>query len=436
MTLSGLALTALLLIPAAAERSHLVLNDGRILRGPRLEAVEGGVRVHFEAMAVTVPKELIRFASATDYEETDEKTLVRLRRTRTWRGRARTTTKDFTIESTTPSWVCKAYGKVAEETLKSMREALWPDEHPWSLDYRIKLYCTAAQFRLIGGASHGSVGSIRIIPPYEIDLYHDAAEPHRSMDTLRYLTALSVIHRRHERFEVPEFPAGALAEHLSRAASHRQEKLAHIAIDLELKHIPSVQEAILQTGAHAESAWAWGLLAYFRDDPRLLTFVNALRAKDEMHVAGSRKGLVTIRPQQVALVFRRHFGIEADAKCAAFEREWIAWLGKRAKKSHDPEVAYRVALRRGDRKRAAASLKEAIATGNANRVIALAYGRDMLSLGNRGEAVTWLRRAFVMDPIDVVLVREMARACAGLKLSDEALRNSRLATELEAALGH
>ena len=396
-----------------AQEDILMLKDGRIFDGLKLEAAEGGYVVHYEHGDILVPSELIEEVlwlsrppaadgtkSNNKLEKELQKAAVQRRKQLAdieahseWKDRYKIKTKYFNFEHTMPPFVFEGY-KVQMEAYFAAFCKEWKvrpqkgyAENPKETRLLVCFYDNKQLFHQVSGARRGVLGYFRFVKPLELDIYYDRLDPDLSREVMfheanHYLQKLVNM-----KFSYPHWPGEALAEFYGASEWDPVKKKLTSGLILEGR-LTEVQADItkgdwmtiarmLTEDMYEHYTWGWTFVHFLMNTPEYEKKFRKfyLGLANDKNVKRQRMGidnLTTVEMRNVFGVFKQYMGIKDDEQVRELEREWHSYIESElhVTSSHGKEKAAKNAARSNRPIRARRLYTEAVEAGDAS---ALSY---------------------------------------------------------------
>lgn len=476
-----LALATALLLAAPAAADMLLLKDGRIIERPKMEQVEGGVKVHFENGEVLVPADKIETAlieNAPPYEPKtpDEKAkmdkglvpfegkwikpkkrdklvqkriaerkehLEEVKKHSLWRNRWKDKTKHFEFEYTVPPNIAEYYQDLMEAYYKAFAKD-WKVGQPKDLGkLKVCFYINRGDFQQIGGAGGGALAYFKFVKPLELNFFYDRLDPDLTEQVMYHEANHYLQYLLNPEFNMPHFPSEALAEYYGASVFDPKTKklatgqvlegrLTEIQLDVLNDEMMGLEKMLTTDRMYEHYTWGWSLAHFLMNDKRYRKrferFVKELASGKGVSHVPYNFGLKTVKMPQVWEHFKKTLGLSSQEEVEELEKEWHDYVkgGLKVVTARGLEKAATRAMNSGRRIRAKRLFKEAIEKGS-DSAMAYHHYADLLS---GDEALKYHRKALELAPLESQLYVALGRA---LRSSDkgESTRLLKLGLELD-----
>lgn len=479
-----LALAALSL-PVSAD--VLLLGDGRIIEGPKMEQKEGFVEVHFENGIVNVNDDLINsviiegapdFVPETDEEKVKfEKGLVPYqgkwvkvsKRTKLiekqiaaelaaveeakahseWGNRYKAETKNFRWEYTLPQHIA--------EDLQARLEAYYS---AFAKDWRVKrdkrktkmminFFSDAKEFNRTSGASGGALAYFMFLGDYDLCAYYDRLDPEGTVMVLFHEASHYMQKLINEDFKVPHWPGEGLAEYYGGARWDAKKKkltvgllqegrLTEVQSDISVDKYMSLVDVVTKD-AYTDYTWGWTLVHFFMETPKynkgFKKFVTGLaNAKGVKRTSGAFN-LKFVTGEETLRYMQECLKIGSDEQLKEVEDEWYTYIKEELSfnSSSGLEKAANSARRSGKPIRAKRLYKEAFAAGEVSAVGHHNYAR-MIQYKDKSGAKSHWKKAIEKDPLVGTFYNALGRLELNGGDKEEGERLQALALELDPSI--
>ncbi len=423
-----LGATLVLFAAASARADTLLLQDGRVLTGPRVEETADGVTVHFENGDVRIPTRdvLARF----DADDPTASTHVEdIRRHRWWRARRRETRSEFTFETTLPPHVFRVYRDRMLRYFAALLHELGV-ENPESEAPKVCVYTGSTDFQQIGGVSSGTLGYYRHVPPRELAFFDEHGRRETCLRAMQWVTASYVV-----SLAFPGLPHDhplhtALVDFYAAAVPGREPEVFSFGIAsgkhweiLRTNVTPETQVGfarLTEAPRRAGPAWAWSLVHFLlQDEAYARPFVAHLKTVSATNDLDLEQAL----------------GLAAPEDVEAFENAWRTHiLALQPTTAVDYLAAATVAEYENDLARTEALCRKAAALPSHGTEALRSVARAVERRGRNEAAVTAWQAVVDADPLDAEARTRLAACAKGSGDGAKAARQIALAHEIDAAL--
>jgi tetratricopeptide (TPR) repeat protein len=480
------SLLVLGLLSGVARADVLLLKDGRIVDGPKMEWGETGVTIHFVNGDVVVPEDDIEEAiipggqrpfvpQTPEEKEKVEKGLVRyegkwitperreallarrleekaqeieeVKQRSLWRNKWQEETKHFKFQSTLPPHITEYFCSMMEAYYTEFGK-VWKVKQPRDLGkLSVCFHVNREKFHQVSGAPGGALGYFKFVPPLDLNFFYDRIDPRYTEEVMfheanHYLQLLI-----DPTFSMPHFPGEAIAEYYGASTYDpvkkkltvglmQEGRLAGMKNEIDAGEMLPLKKMLETSRMYEHYSWGWSLVHFLMGDRRYRKkfekWVLALpRAGDIKRVPSGNPGISTVEGAEVLKSFMRYLGIKSEAKLAELEKEWHTYVRDQLDfvSGRGIEMAAKAARRAGRPIRATRLFKEAIATGEAgaNAYNALA---ELLEYKERPEAIKLWKKAIELDPLEGAYYASLARVTYDDGQEEEGRRMAKLAMEL------
>ena len=473
---------------AAAARAEniLLLEDGRIVERPKMERVEGAVRVFFENGEVVIPDALIQeailegvhvFEPKDDKERAKyEKGLVNfqgewvkkeklpefvakylaerkariqeIKEHQEWRNKWEEKTKHFEFQYTVPPHIFEYYRDLMEAYYKEFAKT-WKVKQPKDLGrLTVCFYTDVQKFQQIGGAPSGVLGYFRFVKPIELNFYYDRLDPEGTEQVMYHEANHYLQMLMNPAFSMPHFPGEAIAEYYGASKFDPETgkletgqvlegRLAEIKMQVLAGDMMDLEKMITTDGMYEHYNWGWSLAHFLMNDPRYRKkfekFVKDLADGKGVRVVPYTGNLTTVPTDEVWAHFKRTFGLKTDEDVVEFQGQWHAYVkdGLDFVSSRGLEQAARRAAGLGMPIKAKRLYKEAIDAGTKSAITYHRYAELLDGSGSGAEALQYYRKAVELAPLEASFYGDLGHALYRQGQKEEGLALARLALELD-----
>lgn len=421
-------LTAVLLLLACADAraDTLLLHDGRVLVGPRVEQTADGVTVHFEHGAVRIQAAEV----LSRYDEGDPEAQIQAkgaRRHRMWRNRYKEESPHFRFETT----MSRPVFSLHRDRLLDYHAALLTELKAESHDgptVKACLHKDAREFQQIGGASAGVGASFRFVPPQELVSFDDPARRPTCLRALQWATASHGI-----GLAFPGLPHGnpiygALIDYYG-AAEPQGDDPTRFRFGLPVGMFCEILRHDVAGGLEAglermedgrrtqRYAWTWAIVHFLMQDAeRRTAFLERLRQIDAAGPPDPATLLELEDGPDLAKALKDHVASLQPTTAV----DWIA--------------AGRAAEHRKERVRARSHYAEALALVPRDPEALRCVAALTEVAGPSEEGVSTWRAYLAVAPLDVEARESLARCLEWSGLAADGEREVKLAEEIRQAL--
>ncbi|MEM1448323.1 MAG: hypothetical protein AAF957_04640 [Planctomycetota bacterium] len=376
---SAAAAAALFLAPLAAA-DVLVLKDGRIIDGPKMEQKDGHVTVEFEAGAVEVKDALvdillqegkeIAFVPQTDEErEKFEKGFVRFegrwKKIRSakkeiqkrvasrvdearedvahseWMDRYQVESSHFQWHFTTPRRTtqryidaCDAYFEIFKKDWKIKRDKKKPK-------LAINFFADRGEFQQVSGAGGGTLAYFMFIGDYDLCAFYDRLDPEFTEQVLFHELGHYLHKLIDEDFRYPHWPGESLCEYYGGASWDPDKKkltvgqiqngrLKTIQSDIERGEKIGLRKMITTRGFY-DYTWGWSFVHFLMQDPKRAKqfkkfFLGLATDKSVKRERSWSQNLKNVTGEEVLRYFMECMKLEDENDLLKLEGEWYDYI--------------------------------------------------------------------------------------------------------------
>ena len=473
------------LLCGVARADVLLLKDGRIVDGPKMEWVEQGVTIHFENGDVLVPEVLFEDAiiegSTRPYTPKDdrekekiEKGLVpfegkwmkpsrreglikrklrdkkeeiaEIKQRSLWRDRWKEQTKHFAIESTAAPHITE-YFRDMMEAYHTEFSKVWKVKQGKLGRLVVCFHGNRKKFIQNSGAPSNALGYFRFVDPIELNFFYDRLDPRYSEEVMFHEVNHYLQYLIDPEFSMPHFPGEAIAEYYGASTFDpvkkkltvglmQEGRLAGMKNEIDAGKMLGLKEMLETDSMFSHYSWGWSFVHFLMNDKRYRKkfekWVLALaRSKNiERVVAGN--GKTTVKGAEVLRSFMKYHGVKSMDALATLEKEWHAYVTDKLDfvSGRGLAMAARSARRAGRPIRAKRLFTEAIATGDAG---ASAYHSlaTLLEMDRQtDEAVKLWKQAIELDPLEGAYYAILGKVLWDQGEKEEGRRMAKLGLEL------
>jgi hypothetical protein len=485
--LLGLAVLACALASARADDDILCLKDGRIVVGPKMTRVQGGVELQYKSGKVLVGDDLIqdavlaedlKIAPKTDEEkektnqgfvhfegkwltpkQRDEviqkrvldhkKVLEEMRAHGEWRNRYVEDGKYFHFEYTVPKRIFEPYKEAMEAYFAEFAKT-WKIAQPkGGFRLPVSFFSDEQSFLQIGGVPKGVLGYFDPTRK-DLNIFYERHYPGLSEDVMfheanHYLQSLV-----EPNFWIPHFPGESMAEYYGASSWDpvkkkfsvglmQEGRLCQIESDVAGGETMSLVKLVSTEGLFEHYTWGWSLVHFLMSDSKYAAkFQKFFRALPEAkgvqrQNAGNNGEMYTIRQEDVFTIFQREMGLKDADAVRKMDAEWHDYVTSKLGlvTVYGYERAGLLAKQEKRPIRATRLLKTAIEKGSKNALVYKALGQIYADDGKLDEAKKTWKKGIELDPLDADLYAAMSRALKRPE-KEESARLRLLALELGA----
>lgn len=453
------ALLGALTAPALAD--VLLMKDGRIVEGPKMEQMEDHVVVHFENGDVKVMNDLVRtaiieggpdFVPQTDEEkEKFEKGLVpfkdkwvkpakrdklieeELEKQReaieankehsTWGNRYKEESKNFQWEFTIPKHVWERYEGSTEAyyTVFCKDWRIKRDKRKAKL--KINFFANRDEFYRTSGAGGGTMAYFMFLGDYDLCAYYDRTDPDGTEMVLFHEVSHYLQKLVNEGFKFPHWPGEGLAEYYGGASWDgkklevglvQEGRLTEVMSDISAGTFVGLEETI-KVDAYTDYTWGWTLVHFLMENKEYKKdfqeyFVGLANARGVSRTDGPFN-LRAVTPEESLRYFKECLDVEDEEDFLALQQEWYDYIQNDLKitSSAGLEKAAISATRQGKLIRGKRLFGEAHAAGGMTANGLHQYAGMLARDGERDKARSVWKEAIEKDPLVADFYWEMAR---------------------------
>ena len=468
-----------------AESDILCLKDGRIVTGPKMARVEGGIELQYKSGTILVPQDLIEDAVLADdlkvepkTDEEKEKTaqgfvrfekrwvtpkqrdemvqkkvlehrkeLEERKEHGEWRSRYQEDGKYFHFEYTVPQRLFLPYRDAMEAYFAEFAKT-WKVQQPkGGFKLPVCFYADEKSFLQIGGMPKGVLG---YFDPGKKDLniFYERLDPDLTTEVMfheanHYLQSLV-----EPRFWVPHFPGESLAEYYGACRWDPEKKkltvgllqehrLCQIETDVAGGEPMDLVRLVSTADLFEHYTWGWALVHFLMSDaryaPKFQKFFFALPEAKGVQRTDAAYGMYSIAQEDVFKIFQRELGLKDANAVRKLDAEWHDYVQSKLKLvSRSGYEKAGLEAKREDRKlRATRLLSTAIQKGSKNPLVFRALADLQAEDGKTSEAIDTYKLALAADPLDAEVYARLAFQVRP-KDEKEAARLRGLALELGA----
>ncbi len=464
----------------------LLLKDGRIVDGRRLERTAAGVKVVYENGEVLVPLALVEdaliegaettYVPATEEEKAKaaqgllpfegkwvpakrraeliakkiaekQAALEEIKAHSEWRDRWMEKTAHFEFEYIVPPHVFGYYRDMMEAYFTEFGK-VWGVKQPKEFGrLKVCFYTDLDKFQQIGGVGGGVRGYFKFVAPLELNFYYDRLDPRYTEEVMFHETNHYLQLLIDPKFSMPHFPGESIAEYYGASVYDpvkksltvgliQEGRLTEVKAEADADQMLALKKMLEADEMYEHYSWGWTLVHYLmsREDYRkkFEKWVLALpKAKD---IARESTGdMSTVRGPEVLRSFMKYMGIKDEAGLAALEKEWHAYVKDELDVSTGRGLAKAAqgAVSTGRPIKAKRLYKEAIDKGDTTPTTFMEYGRLLARDSDWDGAIAAYRKAVELDPLTGQFHLALAEALKEKKEVEDSKRLARLAAELE-----
>ena len=428
---------------ASAQEDILLLKDGRVFDGLKMERTEEGVLVHYRVGDIAVPSDLIEDAlfmgqAAIPYEpknpeeaakveeglipyegkwvtvkareraiqkriEERHEMVKEIEAHSVWRNRYKVKTKYFNFEHTIPPYVFERYSTLMEAYFAAFcKEWKVKPQKGYALNPKdtrllVCFYNDRDLFIQVSGAGPSTLGYFRFVKPLELNMFYDRLDPALTEEVMfheanHYLQKLINV-----EFSYPHWPGEALAEYYGASKWDPVKKkltsglilegrLTEVKTDIAKDNWMSLDKMLTER-MYQHYTWGWTFVHFLMNDKRYEKkfrkfYVALANDKKVKRVDVGIENLKTVDQADVKDVLLQYLGIKTDEQFKELESEWHAYVRDdlQVTSSHGLEKAAQNAERYNRPIRAKRLYEEAMASGGASALAHHHYA-ELLSSG-------------------------------------------------------
>lgn len=467
-----------------ASADMLLLKDGRIVDGPKMEQKEGHVLVHFENGDVTVDQGLIQtvviegqddFVPTTDEEKAKfEKGLVPFQGK--WMKPAQRQRKIDKIlaeqrETVVETKAHSRWGNRYQEETKNFRWAFTIPRHVWerysasleayyqifSKDWRIKrnksnaklminFFGDRKEFNRTSGAGGGALAYFMFLGDYDLCCFYDRLDADTTEMVLFHEASHYMQKLIDPDFRFPHWPGEGMAEYYGGAlwdpvkkklevGMVQEGRLTEVKSDISLGKYLELEKVITER-AYTDYTWGWTLVHFLMETPKYKKgfqkyFTGIATSKGVKRVVGGAFNLKEISPEESLRYFKECFKLKDDKAFKALEKEWYDYIENTLDVSSTAglEKAAVAAYRDGKPIQAKRLFGEAYEAGGMSAHGLHRYAK-MIRPEDKGKAEKLWRMAIEADPLVGTYYYELGNLLEK-KDEEESKRFKALAKELD-----
>lgn len=480
------AAAALVLVSAGSicADDALLLKDGRIVEGVRIERADGGFRLHYKAGAVFVPAALVRevlLVDAAPYEPKDDKEKEKLaqglvpfegkwmklaerdaqmkkriaeqrkrletvKAHREWRNRYTAKGRAFDFDYTVDPEIFENL-KNLMETYYTVFTKDWGITRPPKLgNLKVCFYHNYDAFLQVGGVGRGVLGYYRFVEPLELNFFYDRTDPDFTIEVMFHEANHYLTHLIDLEFHYPHCINEAFAEYYGASRWDPVKKqmsvghlldgrLTEVQTDIAEDKWAKLDEYLRNQLDYDDYTWGWTFVHFMMETPKykpkFKKFYRDMPVAKDIRKT-SEGGRRTVAGDDLLEGFKRYVGVK-DLK--ALEAEWHAYVKKlKSESSRGYEHAGLAAYRTGRPIKAKKFLKLAIDKGSASPTAYATLAEILAGEGEHAEAIRNYEKAIELDPLNADHYADLGRTMRHLGTDEkkkEGLRFIRLALEMD-----
>ena len=483
-TLLFLALTA----AVANAGGVVVLKDGRILEGRKMERKEKGIEVHFENGDVLIPFDLIQdlalendtgFVPSTPEEkekyemglvpfegkwiapdkraellrdriEERKAQIEEIKAHQKWVNAWKEATKHFEFEFTVPPHVFDDYRDLMEAYYSDFAKT-WKVGQPKDLGrLKVCFYTDPDAFHRTSGAPRGVLGYFRFVKPLELNFFYDRMDPRFTEEVMFHETNHYLQKLLNPEFSMPHFPGESLAEYYAASVWDPAKKkltvglildgrLTEVKTDIAAGNMCDLKELITTDGDYRHYTWGWTLVHFLMNDrnyeKRFQKFVLALANGKDVDRQKSGYGtetLSSVTPAVILETFMKYLGLKSEDDLKKLEGEWHDYVqGLQVVGARGLDKAAMGALNSGRSIKAKRLFGEAIEAGSTDPRTYVRYAELLGRENEWDKAIPLLRKAIELDPLAGDSYATLGRALVRTGKAEEGKKLARLALEID-----
>lgn len=466
----------------------LVLKDGRVFDGVKLQKSDTGLAILFQNGEIPVDPEAVHeyvIEGGVPYEpqnddereklakglvkyegswlpqarrdqllrkriEEQKSQLEEIKRVRVWRNRNLEETKNFAFESTVPPHIFASYRDLCETYFSEFCKE-WRIKKPRGVDkLPLKFFVDQENFLQVTGVPRGVAGFFQFVfPPFELCIYYDRLDPRQTEEVLYHELGHYLHKLINPDFKYPHWPGESLSEYYGASSWDPVKKklttglinegrLAFIRSEISKGNWVNLKEMILgcQDRNFHDYSWGWSFVHMLLSDPKYSSkfqkfFIALANGRDVDRFRQQftdRHQFETVDGPSMLAAFMKYMGIKSEEDLEALEKEWYAYVQDELviSSTRGIEDAAYLALR-NDRPLAAKNLyAKAIEQGTTNAVTYYRYGEVLDHGGDEEGARKSWRKAIELDPLTSDFYVALGESLLGEKGEEEKAEGRRL----------
>lgn len=466
----GLSLAA----PVGADM--LLLKDGRVVEGAKVEEQDDGFHLRFPHGDVLVPKDQVKdclvegdqgYVPRDDEEKAKlekglvpfegrwvpkaerdaavakrvaekKKRLEEAKAHREWRSRYVVKTANFEFEYTIPPEVAKGYIDLME-TYYTVFTKYWGIQRPPKAGkLKVCFYRDYESFLETSGAGYGVLAYYRFVEPRELNFFYDRLDPEETIAVMFHEANHYLSHLVDLEFSYPHQVGEAMAEYYGGSLwdpvkkqmdlGHIQDgRLTEILTDIQGGETKKLEAWLKGDLGYDDYTWGWSFVHYMMQTPKYAAkfkqfFLALARAKDIQRTGSGR--FRTVTGDEFLRAFKKYMGV---SDLPALEKEWHDYVKSlRFEGVRGYERAALAALSTGQRLKATRYFKLALEKGSKNPAVFLRYSSLLLADGKAQEAVDLVKKGIPNDPLNADLYAALGRATRRLEGAENEAEGKRL----------
>ena len=469
-----------------AQSDHIVLKDGRVVEGLRIDRSEGGFDLHFKSGDIFVPEKLVREVlieadggykakNAAEQARLDKgflpyngkwvrkkqrdrlikkkrerlrKKLEESKKHHKWNSRYRKGSKHFFFEYTIDPEICKGLQDLMETYYKVFTKE-WKIRPPPKLGrLKVCFYHDYDYFLQVSGVGRGVLGYYRFVKPFELNFFYDRVDPEFTTEVMFHEANHYLTHLIDLNFHYPHCINEAMAEYYGASKWDPKRKkmstghilegrLTEVLTDIQGGEMKKVRDYLTNKLGYHDYTWGWSFVHFMMETKKYRKrwkrfFIGLARDKRVKRIGRGRGGK-SIPDGEIL----RYFQLVMKVKdLDALEKEWHAYIKQNLKLSSHRgyEKAARAAASTGQSKKARRYYKLAVEKGSKNPKVYSRYAKILWNEGHYAEAKALVKKALIIDPLSASLyvdLAQIARREGGEKGKKEAARYYNLAKEID-----
>lgn len=458
---------------AAAAQDSMQLNDGRFVSGPKMTRTATGIKVHFDAGDIEVPKAMVKAASVSAREdgsneeptaeakrylergmvefegkwirpearetllskrnEQMQKRIAEAMEHSSWHARHQTESKYFAFEYTIDPEIMKYWAELMDGYAANFM-AFWRVRKPPE-KLRVMFHHNPEKFYELTGMPEGVGGFFRFVPPLELQFYFDRLDVDWTMNVMFHEANHYLLWLVDPHFRYPPWLNEGLAEYYGASVWNEKTKKLDVGGLLEGR-VAQVQQDILEdkwvtleemtTQPHPIGGqyygWAWTFVHFMLNskyEKPFRKFVIGLPKDPSLKTTRENFGEWSMQwapPDQVQSSLKRELRVK---DLADLDKEWHGYIKNMKPSSGRGYFTFgRIALGNGMPIKAKRMLEIALEKGYDSPQVYSYYARALRQVPakdskerekNLDEATKQYEKVFARDPINPLDRVEYAR---------------------------
>jgi len=482
MIMRFLIVLAALAAPVAAD--VLLLEDGRIIEGPKMEQLEGYVEISFEAGKVQVKDSLVNtlivegqpdFVPETDEEKAQfEKGLVpyqgkwikaskrsklieaqvadkleaieEAKAHSQWGNRYQKDTKNFAWQYTLPQHIAEGLQNRLEAYYKTFAKEWRIKRDKRKAKLTINFFGDAKEYSRTSGAPGGALAYFMFLGDYDLCVYYDRLDPVGTEMVLFHEASHYMQKLINESFKMPHWPGEGLAEYYGGASWDAKKKklavgliqegrLTEVQSDIAVDKYMSLVDVVTKD-EYTDYTWGWTLVHFFMHTPKYTKgfkkFVTGLANAKGVKRSSGAFNLKFVSGEETLRYLKESLKIGDSDELKKVEDEWYAYIKEELNFTSASGLEKAANSARGSGKpiRAKRLYKEAFAAGEVSALGHHNYAR-MIRNSDKASAKSHWRKAIDADPLVGTFYFELGRLELAGGDEEEGKRLQALARELD-----